>query len=281
MTRATIVADIHFDPRLATASAPPWRLPGFTRILCAPDSIAAIAHAAAARHVPIRVGANSGSLPRDLADREKGDALAEAVLRECRAFEEVGFTDLVVSAKGSDCLSTIAAGRALARKTEYPIHIGVTAAGPESLAWAKSSIGIGALLADGIGDTVRVSYTADPSLEVRAAFDILDALGLGRGMVEVISCPTCGRTRVDLLKAVDEVRVALRALRAPLRVAVMGCEVNGPGEAREADVGIACANSGGYLFAKGERIRRVEERDMVDALVAEVKRAAAALKEAR
>ena len=277
-SKATIVADIHFDPRLALsameAGAQKVRVnPGNLR--GGEEAVEAIATVAKAKGIPIRVGANSGSLPADLVGAEKGAALCEAVLREVRAFEKVGFTDLVVSAKGSDCVSTVAAGRALARETEYPIHVGVTAAGPESLAWAKSAVGIGALLVDGIGDTIRVSYTGHPSIEVRAAFDILDAVGQGRPGPEVISCPTCGRTRVDLAKAVEGVRLALRGIDAPIKVAVMGCEVNGPGEARDADVGIACAKGGGYIFAKGERLRRVGEDEIIDALVAEVKRIAA------
>jgi (E)-4-hydroxy-3-methylbut-2-enyl-diphosphate synthase len=224
--------------------------------------------------VPIRVGANSGSLPKDAHGNDLGEALAKAVLAECRAFEAVGFTDLVLSAKGSDCASTVAAGRVLARETEHPIHVGVTAAGPENLARAKSAIGIGSLLLDGIGDTIRVSYTGEPHAEVAAAYDILDAIGLGRGGPEVISCPTCGRTRVDLLRAVEAVQRSLAGIDAPIRIAVMGCEVNGPGEARDADVGLACAKNGGYLFAKGQRLRRVDEDEMVGALLEEAKRVA-------
>jgi (E)-4-hydroxy-3-methylbut-2-enyl-diphosphate synthase len=277
-SKATIVADIHFDPRLALAvmeaGAQKIRVnPGNLR--GGDEAVEAIATVAKAKRIPIRVGANSGSLPQDLAGEEKGVALSEAVLREVRAFERVGFTDLVVSAKGSDCVSTVAAGRSLARETDYPIHVGVTAAGPEAIAWAKSAIGIGSLLVDGIGDTIRVSYTGHPSIEVRAAYDLLDAVGQGRPGPEVISCPTCGRTRVDLVKAVEGVRLALRHVEAPIKVAVMGCEVNGPGEARDADVGIACAKGGGYIFAKGERMRRVEEDEIIDALVEEVKRIAA------
>ncbi len=164
-------------------------------------------------------------------------------------------------------MSTIAAGRALAKETDYPLHLGVTAAGPPSLAWAKSAAGIGALLADGIGDTIRVSYTGDPREEVTAAYAILDAFGLGPPGVEILSCPTCGRTRVDLTAAVARVRDALLGVKECVRVAVMGCEVNGPGEACGADVGIACGKGGGWLFAKGERIRRVTEDEMVPALV--------------
>jgi len=279
-SRATLVADIHFDPRLALAAIEA----GAHKIRVNPgnlrggaEAVRAIAGAATARGVPIRVGSNSGSLGPHADGIGRGEALARAVLEECRAFEAVGFTALVVSAKGSDCVSTIAAGRALARETDYPLHVGLTAAGPESLARAKSAVAIGALLADGIGDTIRVSYTGPPHEEVRAAYEILGAVGLGKPGPEVLSCPTCGRTRVDLVRAVEAVREALRDVKTPIRVAVMGCEVNGPGEAREADVGLACGRSGGYLFARGERLRRVDEGEMVAALVEEALRRAAAV----
>ena len=267
---ATLVADIHFDPRLALAAIEagahkvrvnPGNLHGGT------DAVRGIADAAKQKGVPIRVGANSGSLPKGLEGLELGEALARAVMEEAEAFERAGFEDIVISAKGSDCLSTIAAGRALAKETDYPLHLGVTAAGPPSLAWAKSAAGIGSLLADGIGDTIRVSYTGDPREEVRAAFAILGALGLGPPGPEIVSCPTCGRTRVDLVRTVERVREALSGVTSRVRVAVMGCEVNGPGEARGADVGIACGKAGGWLFARGERLRRVSEDEMVPALV--------------
>jgi (E)-4-hydroxy-3-methylbut-2-enyl-diphosphate synthase len=284
-SRATLVADIHFDPRLALAAIDA----GAHKIRVNPgnlhggaEAVTAIARAASEKGIPIRVGANSGSLPRvasgsasaatrrgeDAAPGEKGKALAQAVLDAAAEFERAGFRDIVLSAKGSDVLSTVEAGRALAKETDYPIHVGVTAAGPPSLAWAKSAVGIGALLVDGIGDTIRVSYTGDPKEEVSAGFAILDAVGLGRtDAPEIISCPTCGRTRVDLVRTVDEVRKALNGLSAPVRIAIMGCEVNGPGEAREADVGVACGRGGGWLFAKGEKLRRVDEKEMVSALV--------------
>ena len=269
-SRATLVADIHFDPRLALAAIEA----GAHKVRVNPgnlnggeDAVREIARAAKDRGVPIRVGANSGSLPKDLDSLETGTALARAVLEEARAFERAGFEDLVLSAKGSDCVSTVAAGRALAEATEYPIHVGVTAAGPPELAWAKSAAGIGALLIDGIGDTIRVSYTGDPRAEVAAAFAILGAAGLGPEGPEIVSCPTCGRTRVDLVRAVERVREALAGMTSPIRVAVMGCEVNGPGEARDADAGLACGKAGGWLFAKGKRIRRVNEDEMVPALV--------------
>ena len=294
-SRATLVADIHFDPRLALAAIEA----GAHKIRVNPgnlrggeEAVKAVARAAGEKGIPIRVGANSGSLPerqpqsaqRTQSNRINGErresepsvesvpsvagSLARAVLAAAAEFERAGFEDIVLSAKGSDVMSTVAAGRMLAKETDYPIHVGVTAAGPPSLAWAKSAVGIGALLVDGIGDTIRVSYTGDPKDEVSAGLAILDAVGLGRtDAPEIISCPTCGRTRVDLVRTVAEVRKALNGLSAPVRVAIMGCEVNGPGEAREADVGVACGRGGGVLFAKGERLRRVDEKDMVAALV--------------
>jgi len=275
-SRATLVADIHYDPRLAIAAIEA----GAHKIRVNPgnlrggeDAVRAIAEAAARSRVPIRVGANSGSLSPAFRDRAStgteapGEALALAVLEGCRAFERANFRELVVSAKGSDVISTIGAARLLAARTEYPVHIGLTAAGIPELAWAKSAVAIGALLAEGIGDTVRVSYTGPPHEEVAAARAILEAVGLVRSGPEIVSCPTCGRTRVDLVRAVEAVREALRDLAVPLRVAVMGCEVNGPGEARDSDVGLACGREGGWLFARGERLRRVREAEMVQALV--------------
>jgi len=268
--RAPIVADIHFAPGLALAAI----AAGVHKVRVNPgnlrggeDAVRAVARAASARGVPIRVGANSGSLPKGDLPADRGRALAEAVIAECRAFERVGFTDIVVSAKGNDVASTVAAGRALAHETDYPLHVGLTAAGPPSCARVKSAIGIGSLLADGIGDTIRVSYTGPPHEEVRAAYEILEAVGLERSGPEIVSCPTCGRCGTDLAATVESVREALAGLTAPITVAVMGCEVNGPGEAAGADVGLACFGGGGYLFAGGEKIRRVREDAMVAALV--------------
>ncbi len=276
-SRATLVADVHFDPRLALAAieagAHKVRVnPGNLR--GGEEAVKRIADAAGNRGVPIRVGANSGSLPRDLAAEEIGRALAEAVLRGAHMFERAGFHDLVLSAKASDAVATIAAARVLAKETDYPLHLGVTAAGPPALARARSAVGIGAVLADGIGDTIRVSYTGPPHEEVRAAYEILEAVGLGPEGLRILSCPTCGRCRVDLARAVENVRKALDGLDAPLTIAVMGCEVNGPGEARTAHVGLACAKEGGFLFARGKKLRRVGEDVMVEALVELVKQEA-------
>ncbi len=276
-SRATVVADIHFDPRLALAAI----AAGAQKVRVNPgnlrggeEAVKRIAEAAGRKGIPIRVGANSGSLPKDLATEEKGRALARAVLRGAEMFERAGFRDLVLSAKANDALSTIAAARVLAGETDYPLHLGVTAAGPPELARVRSAVATGALLADGIGDTIRVSYTGPPHEEVRAAYEILDAVGLGAEGPRIVSCPTCGRCRVDLVRAVDRVRRALDGFTAPVTIAVMGCEVNGPGEAREADVGLACAKEGGYLFLRGERLRRVGEDVMVEELVELAKREA-------
>jgi (E)-4-hydroxy-3-methylbut-2-enyl-diphosphate synthase len=238
------------------------------------EAVRAIARAAGNRGIPVRVGANSGSLPKEAAGEERGHALARAVIEECRMFERAGLRDIVVSAKGSDVVSTVAAGRLLAAETDYPIHVGLTAAGPSDLARTKSAAALGALLADGIGDTIRVSYTGPPHEEVLAAHEILEALLLERTRPEIVSCPTCGRTRVDLVRIVAEVREALKGCREPIRVAVMGCEVNGPGEAADADVGLACFEGGGFLFSGGRKIARVGADRMVAELVALVREAA-------
>ena len=269
-SRATIVADIHFDPHLALAAIEA----GAHKIRVNPgnlqggeEAVREIARAAKSKGVAVRVGANSGSLPKDLLAEETGQALARAVLREAEMFERAGLGDLVLSAKAADAVTTIAAGRALAKETDYPLHLGVTAAGPPDLARARSAVGMGSLLADGIGDTIRVSYTGPPHEEVRAAYEILDAVGMGPKGPRLMSCPTCGRCRVDLVEAVEKTRKALDGFSAPITMAVMGCEVNGPGEARAADVGLACAKEGGFLFARGEKLRRVDEATMVEALV--------------
>lgn len=270
-SRAVIVADIHFDPRLALKAIES----GVHKIRVNPgnlrggeDAVRAIAEAARSRGVAIRVGANSGSLAELENAQDRGEVLAKAVLKEVEMFTRLGFRDIIMSAKGSDVPTTIAAGRAMARANDFPLHLGVTSAGPPALAGIKSAIGIGSLLADGIGDTIRVSYTGDSALEVAAGYEILSALGLGRVGVEIISCPTCGRTRTDMLSAVEKVRAALKDIHVPVKVAVMGCEVNGPGEAKEADIGLACGRGGGYLFKGGEKLERVTEANMVERLVA-------------
>jgi (E)-4-hydroxy-3-methylbut-2-enyl-diphosphate synthase len=270
-----VIADIHFSHRLALLALDS----GVHKIRLNPgnirrkDSLRAVAAAAREHGVPIRVGANSGSAPEgggDLATR-----MVEGVLAQCRLLEDAGFHDLVISLKASDAPTTIRAYRAAAERCEYPFHIGVTAAGPAGTSIVKSSVALGTLLAEGLGDTIRVSVTGSPVDEVQAAIRILHALELRERGVEVISCPTCGRCRVNLLPVVEAVSKALGEALAgkvgarDLTVAVMGCEVNGPGEAREADVGLAVGPGGGWLFAGGEKIRKVREDEFVAAVVAE------------
>jgi (E)-4-hydroxy-3-methylbut-2-enyl-diphosphate synthase len=283
--RIPLVADIHFDYRLALVAleqgVDKLRLnPGNLRN---PEYIQLVVKAARDRRIPIRIGANSGST--DPAVREKypftpagnARALVESALGHIRILEDFGFTEIIVSLKASDVITTVLAYRLMAAERDYPLHLGVTEAGlpPEGL--VKSSIGIGQLLAEGIGDTLRVSLTADPVEEVEAGWHILRALDLRQGGITLTSCPTCARCDVDFDPIIRAVKARLapldRRLRAEgrsLRVAVMGCEVNGPGEARDADVGIASGVHKGILFRHGEVIARVPEERMVDALVAEV-----------
>lgn len=274
-----LVADIHFDYRLALASleagADKIRInPGN---IGGPDRVRQVAAAAKARGVPIRVGVNSGSVPRDLLAKYGGvnaDSMTESAIRAIAELETCGFDDIVVSIKASDPLLTVLSYRAMAAKTRYPLHLGVTEAGTPKEGVIRSAVGIGALLVDGIGDTIRVSLTGDPVQEVRAAWSILRAAGSRRRGPELISCPTCGRTRIDLVKIAEEVERRIADVHADLRIAVMGCAVNGPGEAREADIGLAGGEGEVLLFSKGEILRKVPEADAVDELMKEVLRLA-------
>jgi (E)-4-hydroxy-3-methylbut-2-enyl-diphosphate synthase len=287
-----LIADIHFDHRLALmaleAGADKLRLnPGNVR---RPEHIREVVAAAVQRGVPIRVGANLGSLPPDIRARHRAtlhtpagaaQALFDAALHHVRLLEELGFADIVLSLKAFDVPATIEAYRLAARETDYPLHVGITEAGPPPAGLVRSAAGIGALLAQGIGDTIRVSLTAPAVEEVRAGREILRALELRRGGVTLVSCPTCSRCSLDVQQAALRVERELRklddALRRAgreLRVAVMGCAVNGPGEARDADVGIAADARGAVLFSKGEVVRRVKAEEAVAALVAEARRLA-------
>jgi len=269
-----LVADIHFDYRLALEAIDqgveglrlnPGNIGGRERI-------ARVAVAARERRVPIRIGVNAGSLEKRLL-RKYGfpspDALVESALHHVRLLEDEGFDLIKISIKASDPLSTISAYRKISQLTDYPLHIGVTEAGPPFSGGIKSAIGLGILLYQGIGDTIRVSLTADPTLEVKAAYHILRALSLRRRGVEIISCPTCGRSETNLATIVQQVEERLADWPEPIQVAIMGCSVNGPGEAREADVGIAAGKGMALLFRKGEIIRKVKEAEMVGALIAE------------
>jgi len=235
--------------------------------------VRAVAEAAAEYGAVIRVGVNSGSLERDLRERESSDpvgALVESAVRNCSLVEELGYRALKVSVKSSSPQVTIAANRELAKRIPYPLHMGVTEAGTARSGAVRSAVALGVLLAEGIGDTIRVSLTGDPVEEVRVALEILRALGLVPQGPRVISCPTCGRTRIDLEPLALEVERRLAEGGLALEVAVMGCVVNGPGEARKADFGIAGGDGEGVVFAQGKPVRKVAEAELVDALFAEI-----------
>lgn len=269
-----IVADIHFDHKIALRCVEA----GVDKIRINPGNIGSeqkvreVAAACKERGIPIRIGVNSGSLERELLDRYGApvpEALVESALRHASLLEKCGFEDIVISIKSSDVRLMIAAYRLLAKRVDYPLHLGVTEAGTERMGVIKSAVGIGSLLCDGIGDTIRVSLTADPVQEVYAARDILRACGMGRG-VQIVSCPTCGRTKIDLISLAQSVEQALAGVDKPLKVAVMGCAVNGPGEAREADIGIAGGRGEALLFKKGQLLRKVPEDRIVEELLREI-----------
>ena len=271
---APLVADIHFDYRLALASA----AAGADAIRINPGNIGSdervrkVASACAERGIPIRIGVNSGSLEKSLLEKYGGptpEALAESALRHAALLEKFDFRDIVLSIKSSDVATMIRANELIADRCDYPLHLGVTEAGTERMGIVKSAAGIGSLLAHGIGDTIRVSLTADPVREVEAGIDLLKALSL-RGGIRIVSCPTCGRTRIDLISIAREVEARLAGCGKDLTVALMGCAVNGPGEAREADIGIAGGDGVGLIFKKGKIVRRVPEDRLVESLLREI-----------
>lgn len=270
-----LVADIHFDYRLALAAADS----GCDALRINPGNIGSEAHVrevvAAARDkgLPIRIGVNAGSLEKELLARYGGarpEAMVESALSHVGILENLGFDAIKISLKASDVPRTVAAYRLLADRCDYPLHVGVTEAGGLFPGVVKSALGIGMLLAEGIGDTLRVSLTRDPVEEIRVGYEILKSLGLRQRGPDIVSCPTCGRTRIDLFAILDAVEKRLLTVRAPIKVAIMGCVVNGPGEAREADVGIAGGLGKGILFRKGEVVRTCREEELVDVLMAEV-----------
>lgn len=270
-----VVADIHFDYKLALAAIDA----GVAGLRLNPGNLTdqqrvkEVAAGALRRQIPIRIGVNAGSLPRDLLDKYGGptpEAMVAAAQRHIRLLEECDFTAIKVSLKAHDVPLTLASYQAMAAVCDYPLHLGITEAGTPKSGTIKSAVGIGALLAQGIGDTIRVSLTGDPVEEVVVANEILKALGLKEYGPTLISCPTCGRTSLDLVGLATEVERRLAAVKEPLSVAVMGCVVNGPGEAREADVGIAGGCGEGLLFRKGEIIRKLPEAELVDALFQEI-----------
>ena len=255
-----LVADIHFDYRLALESA----AAGIDKIRINPgniggsDHVRAVAQACRERGIPIRIGVNSGSVEKEILAKYGAptpDALVESALYHASLLERFDFTDIVLSIKSSDVDTMIRAYELCAEKCRYPLHLGVTEAGTERMGLVKSSIGIGSLLQRGIGDTIRVSLTANPVKEIAAGMDILKALNLRQEGIQFVSCPTCGRTKIDLIAIADEVERRLAHCKKPIKVAVMGCVVNGPGEAREADIGIAGGDGVGLLFKKGEIVR--------------------------
>jgi len=282
-----IVADIHFQYRLALAALEAGvqclRLnPGNIR---KPDQIKAVASEAKARGVPIRIGVNAGSLDPDIAERHGGatpEALVESAQRELAYLAEVDFTDVKISVKASNPALMIEAYRQLSEVTDHPLHLGVTEAGPPPQGLIKATAGIATLLAEGIGDTIRYSLTADPVEEARAGRQLLEALGLReRKGLDLIACPSCGRAEVDVIAVASEAQAALEERNLPIQVAVMGCVVNGPGEARSADLGIAAGRGKGHLFVRGQVVRVVPEAEMVSALVEEAERLVAEGFEAR
>ncbi|MCK2219504.1 flavodoxin-dependent (E)-4-hydroxy-3-methylbut-2-enyl-diphosphate synthase [Actinomadura sp. ATCC 31491] len=275
-----VIADIHFQPKYVFAAIEagcaavrvnPGNIKKFD------DKVSEIAKAAADHGVPIRIGVNAGSLdPRLLQKYGKAtpEALVESALWECSLFEEHGFRDIKISVKHNDPVVMINAYRLLAAKCDYPLHLGVTEAGPAFQGTIKSAVAFGALLAEGIGDTIRVSLSAPPVEEVKVGTQILESLGLRERGLEIVSCPSCGRAQVDVYTLAEQVQAGLEGLKVPLRVAVMGCVVNGPGEAREADLGVASGNGKGQIFVKGEVIKTVPESQIVETLIEEALRLA-------
>lgn len=270
-----IVADIHFNYKLALEAC----AAGVDKIRINPgnigsdDRVKAVAQACKARNIPIRIGVNSGSLEKDILAKyghPTPQALCDSALYHASLLEKFDFHDIVLSMKSSTVSTMIKAYELASQQCDYPLHLGVTEAGTERMGLIKSSAGIGSLLFHGIGDTIRVSLTADPVREVYAAKDILKALDIDKSGIQFVSCPTCGRTRIDLVKIAGEVEERLRDCNKNIKVAVMGCVVNGPGEAREADIGIAGGDGCGLVFKKGEILYKVPEDKLVDALIDEV-----------
>ena len=270
-----VVADIHFDYKCALESVEA----GVDKIRINPgnigsdDRIKAVADACRLHNIPIRIGVNSGSLEKDLLAKYGSvtpEALCESALRHAKLLEKFDFDDIVISIKSSNVQTMVAAYRLIADKCSYPLHLGVTEAGTRRMGMIKSSAGIGSLLLDGIGDTIRVSLTADPVAEIAAGFDILKAVGIKTDCPQIVSCPTCGRTKIDLIGLAEKVEAALANCNKPIKVAVMGCVVNGPGEAKEADIGVAGGDGCGMIFKHGEVLRKVKEEEIAEELLKEI-----------
>ncbi len=272
-----LVADIHFDYRLAIACIEN----GAAKIRINPgniggeDRVKAVVMAAKERNVPIRIGVNSGSIEKDILNRYNGvtpEGMVESALKHAAILEALDFNDIVFSIKASSVPLTIAAYRLMSEKSDYPLHLGVTEAGTLFRGTIKSSVGLGCLLAEGIGDTIRVSLTGDTVDEVRTGIEILKSLGLRKSGVEFISCPTCGRCQIDLISIATLVEEKVQSMDKNIKIAVMGCAVNGPGEAREADIGIAGGNGEALLFKKGEIIRKIPQNKIVEELLNEIEK---------
>lgn len=273
--RIPVVADIHFDYRLALKSI----YNGVSALRINPGNIGSIekvkvvANAAKDRGIPIRIGVNSGSLEKDLLERYGKvcpEALVESAIKHVNILESMNFDDIVISIKSSNVMQMIESYRIISEKVNYPLHVGVTESGTIWRGTIKSSVGIGSLLAEGIGDTIRVSLTGDPVEEIKVGKQILRSLGYYNEGIEFISCPTCGRTKVDLIRLAHEAEERLAYCNKNLKIAIMGCAVNGPGEAREADLGIAAGNGEGLIFKKGQIIKKVKEENLIDELINEI-----------
>lgn len=266
-----LVADIHFDYKMAIAAMEN----GADKIRINPgniggkDKVAAVVSAAKERNIPIRVGVNSGSLEKQLVEKYHGvtaEGIVESALDKAGIIEDLGYDNMVISIKSSDVLMCVRAHEILAQRTNYPLHVGITESGTVTSGNIKSAVGLGLILHQGIGDTIRVSLTGDPVEEIKSAKLILRTLGLRKGGIEVVSCPTCGRTRIDLIGLANQVEEMVADIPLDIKVAVMGCAVNGPGEAKEADIGIAGGIGEGLLFRHGEIVRKVPEAQLLDAL---------------
>lgn len=272
-----VVADIHFDYRLALEAVEA----GIDKIRINPgnigsdDRVKAVADACRRKNIPIRIGVNSGSLEKEILAKyghPTPQALCDSALYHASLLNKFDFDDIVLSMKSSDVATMVKAYELAAEQCDYPLHLGVTEAGTERMGLIKSAAGIGSLLLKGIGDTIRVSLTADPVKEIYAAKDILKALYIDRSGIQFVSCPTCGRTKIDLIGLADEAERRLRDCKKNIKVAIMGCVVNGPGEAREADIGIAGGDGNGLVFRKGEILRKVPEDKLIDALIEEIEK---------
>ncbi|MGP5495768.1 flavodoxin-dependent (E)-4-hydroxy-3-methylbut-2-enyl-diphosphate synthase [Corynebacterium flavescens] len=275
-----VIADIHFQPKYifqaidagcAAIRVNPGNIKEFD------GRVKEVAKAAGDAGIPIRIGVNGGSLDKRLLEKygkATPEALVESAIWEAGLFEEYGFCDIAISVKHSDPVLMVEAYRQLAAKTDYPLHLGVTEAGPKFMGTIKSSVAFGALLSEGIGDTIRVSLSADPVEEIKVGDQILQSLNLRPRKLEIVSCPSCGRAQVDVYKLAEEVTAGLEGMEFPLRVAVMGCVVNGPGEARDADLGVASGNGKGQIFVKGEVVKTVPEAQIVETLIEEAMRIA-------